>query len=178
MSTKASVKNSVVEYLATGFGIARGVHFHALNRMMEFFVKHASPRGLVATPTTPDAERLLLERALQALRRDARNIAQGVYPMTVLKPEDPRTYFKRLPKVIADASRIHWRRLLKQNKEFSDEASALAETSPEYLRRNYHFQTDGYFSETSADFYDTQVEVLFSGTAGAMRRLALEAIVK
>ena len=38
-----------------------------------------------------------------------------------------------------------------------------------YLQ-NFHFQTDGYLSEASAELYDYQVEVLFSG--GAQKILA------
>jgi ubiquinone/menaquinone biosynthesis C-methylase UbiE len=44
---------------------------------------------------------------------------------------------------------------------------------PRYYLQNFHYQTDGWFSEKSAKLYDTQVEVLFTGTAGAMRRQAL-----
>ena len=44
---------------------------------------------------------------------------------------------------------------------------------PRYYLQNFHYQTDGWMSEKSAKLYDTQVEVLFTGTAGAMRRQAL-----
>ncbi|NRA30217.1 MAG: class I SAM-dependent methyltransferase [Parvularculaceae bacterium] len=44
---------------------------------------------------------------------------------------------------------------------------------PTYYRQNFHFQSDGWLSERSADVYDTQVEVLFTGAADAMRRRAL-----
>jgi ubiquinone/menaquinone biosynthesis C-methylase UbiE len=44
---------------------------------------------------------------------------------------------------------------------------------PRYYLQNFHFQTDGYLSDGSARLYDTQVEVLFNGTANAMRRQAL-----
>ena len=44
---------------------------------------------------------------------------------------------------------------------------------PEYYLQNFHFQSGGWLTEESADRYDTQVEVLFKGTANAMRRQAL-----
>lgn len=44
---------------------------------------------------------------------------------------------------------------------------------PSYYRQNFHFQTDGWLSESSARIYDTQVEVLFTGAGDAMRRRAL-----
>src|SRR5207247_2185151 len=44
---------------------------------------------------------------------------------------------------------------------------------PAYYRQKFHFQSDGYLSEASAERYDHQVEVLFGGGAAAMRRQAL-----
>ena len=41
---------------------------------------------------------------------------------------------------------------------------------PEYYLQNFHHQTDGYLSDHSAELYDLQVEILFNGTADAMRR--------
>jgi len=51
-----------------------------------------------------------------------------------------------------------------------------AEGLPDYYARNFHFQTDGYLSDESAQLYDVQVETLFVGAAGAMRRQALPPI--
>jgi ubiquinone/menaquinone biosynthesis C-methylase UbiE len=39
--------------------------------------------------------------------------------------------------------------------------------------QNFHFQTGGWMTQESARLYDTQVEVLFKGTANATRRQAL-----
>jgi ubiquinone/menaquinone biosynthesis C-methylase UbiE len=39
--------------------------------------------------------------------------------------------------------------------------------------QNFHFQTGGWMTDDSARRYDTQVEVLFNGTANATRRQAL-----
>ena len=44
---------------------------------------------------------------------------------------------------------------------------------PTYYLQKFHFQTDGYLSDASAERYDHQVEVLFGGGAAAMRRQAL-----
>lgn len=51
------------------------------------------------------------------------------------------------------------------------------EDLPSYYRQNFHFQSDGWLSDRSAQVYDTQVEVLFTGAAGAMRRRALPFIL-
>ncbi len=50
---------------------------------------------------------------------------------------------------------------------------ATAGRYPPYYRRKFHFQSDGYLSQASAERYDHQVEVLFGGGAAAMRRQAL-----
>lgn len=50
------------------------------------------------------------------------------------------------------------------------------EEYPKYFNRNFHFQVDGYTSESSAEIYDHQVEILFAGMAAPMRRLLLNEI--
>ena len=44
---------------------------------------------------------------------------------------------------------------------------------PKYFLRNFHYQTDGYLSESSANLYEFQVETLFSGSAATMRRFSM-----
>jgi ubiquinone/menaquinone biosynthesis C-methylase UbiE len=44
---------------------------------------------------------------------------------------------------------------------------------PGYYLQNFHFQSGGWMTPDSARRYDTQVEVLFNGTANAIRRQAL-----
>jgi len=123
------------------------------------------PKGPV-----PDQRRLFTDVA-HLLARDLANVERGLYPM----PRDEsgglgglirrsRLFFKDLPEVAR-------RRLTGSHQEIfdKDEASAL----PRYYTQNFHFQTDGWLSEQSAELYDTQVEVLFLGSAAAMRRQAL-----
>src|SRR5690606_23891423 len=43
----------------------------------------------------------------------------------------------------------------------------------DYYLQNFHFQSGGWLTDESAARYDTQVEVLFKGTANAMRRQVL-----
>jgi ubiquinone/menaquinone biosynthesis C-methylase UbiE len=44
---------------------------------------------------------------------------------------------------------------------------------PAYYLQNFHFQSGGWLTEDSAQRYDIQVEVLFNGSANAIRRQAL-----
>ena len=115
---------------------------------------------------------------LKLLKEDSDRIAEGVYPIEVLKPESPKEHWIRYPKILFDGY-FRWRR--KQNtkiKEFTQEAQEFLQEMPEYFRRNFHFQTDGYLSKESAELYEHQVEILFSGTADAMRRLLIPLMKK
>jgi ubiquinone/menaquinone biosynthesis C-methylase UbiE len=49
---------------------------------------------------------------------------------------------------------------------------------PPYYRRTFHWQTDGYFSEHSAEIYELGVELLFRGTADVMRRQVIPPITR
>ena len=44
---------------------------------------------------------------------------------------------------------------------------------PDYYTQNFHYQSGGWLTEESARIYDVQVETLFFGAAGAMRRQAI-----
>ena len=65
------------------------------------------------------------------------------------------------------------RRKKRVHKDFAPELSDLKDEYPEYYMRNFHYQTDGYLSALSAELYEHQVEMLFSGTADPMRRALL-----
>lgn len=131
--------------------------------------------GTSAYRSKPDLKTLLLIRRelLALLKADSANIARGVYPMAVLKPESPVAHFKRLPKIIADGFSIYWRRTRGKTTVFENEARELLSELPRYYRRNFHFQTDGYLSKHSAELYEHQVEMLFAGAADAMRRMII-----
>ena len=44
---------------------------------------------------------------------------------------------------------------------------------PGYYLQNFHYQSGGWMTDDSAELYDTQVEILFNGSANAIRRQAL-----
>lgn len=105
--------------------------------------------------------------------KDFENIKNGIYPAEVLYPESLLKHALRYPQVLLDAFRASRRRHKKQAHEFSPEASEYLADLPDYYKRNFHYQTGGYLSEISAELYEHQVEILFSGAADAMRRLIL-----
>lgn len=76
--------------------------------------------------------------------------------------------------VLVDGYAVSKRRLQKKTKDINNAPTQFKEDTPSYYQRNFHFQTDGYFSTKSADRYDYQVEILFAGGADPMRRLLLK----
>jgi ubiquinone/menaquinone biosynthesis C-methylase UbiE len=119
---------------------------------------------------TPDRRRLLAD-LWRLIEQDWQNIANGIYA----PPEDwrgnPLDGLRRAADFFADLRAVEARR-------HGDPAERLLSEAPpgdypRYYLRKFHFQTDGYLSEASAERYDHQVEVLFGGGAAAMRRQAL-----
>jgi ubiquinone/menaquinone biosynthesis C-methylase UbiE len=75
-----------------------------------------------------------------------------------------RLFFEDLPD-------IHRRRQTGGVRQVLDECTRGKR--PSYYLQNFHFQSGGWMTKDSAQRYDTQVEVLFNGTANATRRQAL-----
>ncbi len=118
----------------------------------------------------PDRRRILAD--LRALfEQDWRNIEAGLY----MSPSDefgsPITALRRALDFFADLSAVEERRHGERKERLLDDPPA-GDYPPYYLQK-FHFQSDGYLSDASAERYDHQVEVLFGGGAAAMRRQAL-----
>jgi ubiquinone/menaquinone biosynthesis C-methylase UbiE len=115
----------------------------------------------------------IMEEMGELFARDLANAERGLYPLP--RDYDPqpirrsRHYFSDLP--VAARRRAERR----GTEIYSPER---AQELPAYFLQNFHFQTGGYLTEESAKLYDTQVEVLFSGTANAMRRQCLVPIAE
>lgn len=115
----------------------------------------------------PGLARIMVDMG-NVFARDLANAERGLYPLP--RDHDPdllarsRRYFSDLP--------VAARRRAERNgaEVYSPER---AEELPAYFLQNFHFQTGGYLTDESARLYDTQVEILFSGTANAMRRQCL-----
>ena len=81
--------------------------------------------------------------------------------------------------MLLDRSRLFFEDLpaVHRRRESGDHSEVLTEETrgkrPRYYLQNFHFQSGGWMTDESAQRYDTQVEVLFNGTANATRRQAL-----
>ena len=133
----------------------------------------AAPAVAAAPP--PPAGRLR-QAWWEAFEKDAADIAAGLYPVTEAPPKDPSRAVRRAIDVLSDAREVEARRLRGGGVEARDEGGS--EAFPAYYRQNFHFQSGGWFTAESARRYEAQVETLFSGAAGAMRRRALSLLAK
>jgi ubiquinone/menaquinone biosynthesis C-methylase UbiE len=165
--------------LPSAFGLPLLAYSHARSASYLFELRALTLfSGLVPGSFQPELpEGALLEKVHSSmhdlLRRDVARIESGEYPASVLWPESPLEHLKRIPSIALDAVRAQLRRRQGRTTVFSRRAKQLLEELPKYYQRNFHFQTDGYLSERSAELYDHQVELLFGGTGDAMRRLVL-----
>ena len=108
--------------------------------------------------------------------RDLANVAKGYYPMPRDRDGTLREVIETSRRYFADLPLAAERKAQGQGAEVY--SAELAEKFPAYFLQNFHFQTGGYLTEESAKLYDMQVEVLFSGTANAMRRQSLVPIAQ
>lgn len=125
-------------------------------------------------PSWPKERIELVDRKVRDfLMKDAQQFQAGIYPYGLLAPEPPLRHAFRFSRIVADSVRVALRRKGRQHNDIPEQVGATHQTLPDYFKRNFHFQTDGYLSAQSADLYTHQVEILFKGTAAAMRRLVL-----
>ena len=123
------------------------------------------------TGATPGPARLRRDLA-QLFVRDWRNIEAGHYRVPHDLITSPLEALAKAAPYFADLRGVERRRHARAGVELRSEES-LKEAFPAYYLQNFHYQTDGYLSRRSAELYDHQVEVLFTGAADAMRRQAL-----
>jgi ubiquinone/menaquinone biosynthesis C-methylase UbiE len=118
----------------------------------------------------PDRRRLYADMAV-LFQRDLANVEAGFYPL-------PADHDGTLPALLA-RSRLFFQDLpdVHRRRERRDTRQVLTEDTrgkrPNYYLQNFHFQSGGWLTPESAQRYDTQVEVLFNGSANATRRQAL-----
>ena len=133
------------------------------------------PQQTTSRRSGPGLARIL--EAMGALfARDLANADRGLYPPPRDHDGSLAALIRRSRRYFADLPVAAERKAEGRGTEvYSPE---LAEDLPAYFLQNFHFQTGGYLTEESAELYDMQVEVLFSGTANAMRRQCLVPIAE
>lgn len=122
-------------------------------------------------PVSPELLEQFARRRDELYEADLKDAEAGVYPQSVLFDNPWQDFFLFYPALWFDLPKI-WERVEKGDRQRFDE-DINTQGYPRYYLQNFHYQTNGYLSDLSANLYDLQVELLFSGTADAMRRRIL-----
>ncbi len=150
--------------------------YFALNRLVEWRTDRLGlARRYQARRPVPSLQELLADQA-QLLMSDALAVRDGLYPPMEEEAGAPLSHLFRIRRMLADLPGALQRRAAADAS--TAKAEATAASVPEYYAQDFHFQTGGYLSEGSARLYDIQVETLFMGAAGPMRRTALRPIAE
>lgn len=147
-------------------------HYLATRRLDRLALgKQTPPPTIAQRRRSRSTRRALISGAISLIRQDVGDIAAGHYRAPRDMVPDPVEAVRDLLRYYRDIPGARERR----RAGVTDEARNLVSDGeyPDYFTQNFHFQTDGYLSRRSAELYDFQVEVLFTGTADAMRRRAL-----
>jgi ubiquinone/menaquinone biosynthesis C-methylase UbiE len=167
--------NTLEAYAHLAGQTARTGWYAAIGRIMSRRVARMSEGVPRYKPTRPvPSETALLGDVLSLQRLDAENVRKGVYPPPIEDEGSLVAHIEAVRHMFADLPASNARRVEGRGEEAA--AMPEAEGLPDYYARNFHFQTGGYLSDESASLYDIQVETLFVGAAGAMRRQALPPI--
>jgi len=153
-----------------GLSIAKALNYTAQGTLLPLVERLANGQRNKDSKQFKENLQMALPRVEKVLQQDADNIAAGYYPAQVIFQENLLSHYWRVPKLLVDAYRASKQRTQKKSDFFETKDSEFLNEVPEYFRRNFHFQKGGYLNDDSAALYDHQVEVLFSGTAQAMRR--------
>ena len=148
-------------------------HSLALRRLSEATRRQEGRKAQRRSRTdlpVPDRNKIYSDMA-ELFMRDLANVEAGIYPLPADHDGSLATLFHRSRLFFEDLPEIHRRRKRRANREVLTEETRGKR--PRYYLQNFHFQSGGWMTEDSAERYDTQVEVLFNGTANAVRRQAL-----
>lgn len=160
------------------YGLAHGTRFVWFYAQSRLAARRMTPivrkADLPETPARMPDRDDVFARLGQLLRRDLDNIDAGLYRMPRDLLPRPLATLRLSRKFFADLTSVDRRRQSGAGQEiYASAARAGARRFPRYFLQNFHFQTDGYLSDESAELYDYQVDVMFYGAADTMRRQAL-----
>jgi ubiquinone/menaquinone biosynthesis C-methylase UbiE len=148
-------------------------HSLAVRRLSKEARRQDGPRPRPRPHTNlpvPDRIDLYADMAM-LLQQDLANVEAGIYPLPADHDGSLLTLLQRSRFFFEDLPKIHRRRENGAHSEVFREWRGGKR--PRYYLQNFHFQSGGWMTDDSAGRYDTQVEVLFNGTANATRRQVL-----
>ena len=139
------------------------------------------PGEPVFKPQNKPHPKALRKAYFDLFRQDRANVEAGLYPDPTprdMRLRDLPKAMRRARKFLDDVAEVDRRRVERAGTEVRANDAADPAQFPTYYRQNFHYQTDGWLSDDSAEIYDHQVEALFTGAADAMRRSALAELVR
>lgn len=164
LATRVAYASSQVPRMAWYAG-----HLYVMRRLVEEVQRREGtppkPKSHSRVDARVEADRTAL------FEQDLANVEAGIYPLPADHDGSLLTLLDRSRLFFRDLPDIAKRRKRNGTHEVRNEKTRGRR--PDYYLQNFHFQSGGWLTEDSADRYDTQVEVLFKGTANAMRRQAL-----
>lgn len=146
-------------------------HYLYARRVSGPYVRPGEPP--LASGARPPDIASLRRSFVDAFAQDRACIAQGLYPAP-----DPGAELRKMaasPAYARDLKVLDSRRMANRPAEVRE--LPASDGFPAYYRQNFHWQTDGWLSDESAALYDFQVETIFTGAAGAMRRATALALL-
>ena len=120
--------------------------------------------------SVPDRKRIYADMA-KLFFQDLANVEAGIYPIPADHDGSLFASIRRSRLFFEDLPNIHRRRKRRAHNEILNDNTRGKR--PRYYLQNFHYQSGGWMTDDSAELYDTQVEVLFNGSANAVRRQAL-----
>jgi ubiquinone/menaquinone biosynthesis C-methylase UbiE len=120
------------------------------------------------------SRRALMASLTELFAHDLKNAEAGHYPIDLALDFPWWQHLAAFPEALADGPRIMWKRFRQAFEDLPRDVDLSG--FPDYYRRNFHWQPDGWLSDHSARVYDVEVEFLFWGAADVMRRMALPAL--
>jgi ubiquinone/menaquinone biosynthesis C-methylase UbiE len=148
-----------------------GAHLYIMRQLADQ-VRDRDGKGSTQKSRSNQAlQRHLDQGMLDLFAQDLANVEDGIYPLPTDHDGSLLARLSRSLLFFSDLPVIEERR--RRNATHEVLTANIRGRRPDYYLQNFHFQTGGWLTEDSAERYDTQVEVLFKGTANAMRRQAL-----
>jgi ubiquinone/menaquinone biosynthesis C-methylase UbiE len=148
-----------------------GAHYGITRAISAPFVR-PSDAPFVSDKALPD-RKMLSASFMDAFTQDRMNIEEGLYLAPDVASQMRQTAMSGA--YLRDVRALDKRRLEGKGTEVREDPAS--EGFPTYFRQNFHWQSGGWLTEESANLYDFQVETIFTGSAGAMRRATALALL-
>ena len=126
---------------------------------------------LKTKPLSAKVIQKIQQRMDEIIEKDLADGEKGIYPTNIIFDHPWSDFFSFYLNIWLELPHI-WERIQQKKYQYFSPQIKI-QGYPSYYLQNFHYQTDGYLSEMSANLYDLQVEILFNGTADVMRRRVL-----